>query len=411
MAIKHPAVLVLLLLIVCPAALAQADAYQKVAIVTFSYGPAGISTVSSEIQYGVPPHLDIQSGTLSGALLDAGHNPITTFSMQDPRALMETGDGSGTSAPGTGSPASPTGEFGITVPYTPALKYISLTDSATGTTLVTADVTPAVAAFSRLYPNDPDLLAVSGQGAARTPSPVPVAMLATGILLMGICACAYYLLYLHLRPERVLIVDDEKEVVDVFSLLLEKKGYTTLRAYSGEECLRLLKPWWKRPDLILLDVKMYPMDGWETLEEIKRKPSLKKIPVLMLTGTAPTPAQARKFGLCIDDYIVKPVSAQELYGSIDYVMKRRETIKMEIQAATLAGYEKEMVCEYARLRRRVEVDKKLLGILHTDRAAIPAATPEERTREIDNVQREIQSRQETLEQLLVKLSPVIHPPS
>ena len=65
----------------------------------------------------------------------------------------------------------------------------------------------------------------------------------------------------------ILVVDDSPFIVDVFVTMLERGGYRTVAAYGGEECLEILKT--VTPDLILLDIMMEPMDGWETLEKIK----------------------------------------------------------------------------------------------------------------------------------------------
>ncbi len=80
----------------------------------------------------------------------------------------------------------------------------------------------------------------------------------------------------------ILVVDDSPFIVDVFVTMLERGGYRTVAAYGGEECLEILKT--VTPDLILLDIMMEPMDGWETLEKIKENSQTKEIPVLMLTA-------------------------------------------------------------------------------------------------------------------------------
>ena len=80
----------------------------------------------------------------------------------------------------------------------------------------------------------------------------------------------------------ILVVDDSPFIVDVFVTMLERGGYRTVAAYGGEECLEILKT--VTPDLILLDIMMEPVDGWETLERIKENPETKDIPVLMLTA-------------------------------------------------------------------------------------------------------------------------------
>ena len=407
MEMKKYAGLVVLLLLLVPAAAAQENPYQKIAVITFSFTGTGITEISSEIRYGTAPHMDIQTGTINGLLLDRQHRTINEFSIRDPRIQVGEGDGSGGGLAGS-TQYSPYGEFGVIIPYTPDLQYVTLEDSATGDTLATVDLSPAIGNFQQVYPQDPDMQS-AGNAAAAGQSPVTGGILiAAGIIAIAVSGAAYYLVFFRHRAKRILIVDDEKEIVEVFSLLLERKGYTTMKAYSGPECLSLLTSWWKRPDLILLDIMMAPMDGWETLEKIKNHPSLKGIPVLMMTGFTPTPAQVRRYGLCIDDFIQKPVNAADLYSAIGHVLERRRLIRQDIRAAMKAGYEKETVCTYARLRRSVEVDKKLLGILS---AGSPEKKPSLDTfsRDIAAVNREVQSREELFNQLRMKLAPALLP--
>ena len=99
----------------------------------------------------------------------------------------------------------------------------------------------------------------------------------------------------------ILVVDDSPFIVDVFVTMLERGGYRSVAAYGGEECLDILKT--VTPDLILLDIMMEPMDGWETLEKIKENPSTKEIPVLMLTAKQLTPTEAEEYGIFIEDYV------------------------------------------------------------------------------------------------------------
>ncbi len=101
----------------------------------------------------------------------------------------------------------------------------------------------------------------------------------------------------------ILVVDDSPFIVDVFVTMLERGGYRTVAAYGGEECLEILKT--VTPDLILLDIMMEPVDGWETLEKIKENPQTKDIPVLMLTAKQLTPGEAQEYGIYIEDYVFK----------------------------------------------------------------------------------------------------------
>jgi len=202
------------------------------------------------------------------------------------------------------------------------------------------------------------------------PDPASI-LLAFGIIL--ICAAGAIYLYVRKIPQkkphemphktRILIVDDEPQVLEVFSLILEMEGYDTITASCGKECLSLLTDKKNSPDTILLDIMMYPMDGWETLESIKKDPELRKIPVLMLTGKQLLPEEAKQYGICIEDYLLKPVIPHELINAIEYVLNRKKTIDAEIQNAIHAGHDKTIVCEYAKLARRVDVDRKLMKII------------------------------------------------
>ena len=148
-------------------------------------------------------------------------------------------------------------------------------------------------------------------------------------------------------PEKpvVLIVDDEPNIVELITISLRTKGYATLNANSGNACLDILKK--QIPDLILLDVRMEPMDGWQTLEQIKKTPDFKSIPVLMLTGDALTAQRAKQYNICMDDYITKPFLLEDLYTAIDRILMRKQKLKETLALAKNIGIEKEKLCEYA----------------------------------------------------------------
>lgn len=161
----------------------------------------------------------------------------------------------------------------------------------------------------------------------------------------------------------VLVVDDSAFIVDVFVTMLERGGYHTVAAYGGEEALELLEN--VKPDLILLDIMMEPMDGWETLERIKENPSSKDIPVLMLTAKQLTPLEAQEYGIYIEDYVLKPVTHRELYAAIEHVVKRRHSINADIEIAKKSGFDNELINEYARLFKSIDVNRRLMKILET----------------------------------------------
>jgi CheY-like chemotaxis protein len=161
----------------------------------------------------------------------------------------------------------------------------------------------------------------------------------------------------------ILVVDDSPFIVDVFVTMLERGGYRAIAAYSGLECLDILKN--IKPDLILLDIMMEPIDGWETLEQIKRNPETKEIPVLMLTAKQLSPEEAQTYGMYIEDYVLKPITHRELYDTIEHVLKRRNTIKLDVEEAKKAGFDQGIIDEYSRLAKSVDVNTRLLKILET----------------------------------------------
>jgi CheY-like chemotaxis protein len=161
----------------------------------------------------------------------------------------------------------------------------------------------------------------------------------------------------------ILVVDDSPFIVDVFVTMLERGGYRTVAAYGGEECLEILKT--VTPDLILLDIMMEPVDGWETLERIKENPKTKDIPVLMLTAKQLSPTEAQEYGIYIEDYVLKPITHRELYDAIEHVLKRQQSIKSDIDLAKQSGFDTELIAEYARLSKSIDVNKRLMKILET----------------------------------------------
>jgi two-component system, OmpR family, response regulator len=160
----------------------------------------------------------------------------------------------------------------------------------------------------------------------------------------------------------VLVVDDNPSIVDIFVNMLEQGGYRVLSATSGEGALEILKN--SRPDVILLDILMEPMDGWQTLEQIKAGPStIASIPVMMLTAKPLSPDEAQKFGLSIEDYINKPITRRALYDAIDRFFKRRDRMETHMQIAGESGATPEILQEFRTLCRATDVQKRLLRIL------------------------------------------------
>jgi two-component system, OmpR family, response regulator len=163
----------------------------------------------------------------------------------------------------------------------------------------------------------------------------------------------------------IMIVDDSPYIVDGLVALLKRRGYQPVPAHGGDECLSLLQT--TRPDLILLDIMMEPMDGWETLEFIKKNPVTKDIPVLMFSAKKITPSEAEEHSMSIDDFVSKPVNPMQLLESIEQVFERRKDVAMEALLARDAGLDQTIIEEYSSLRKNIEVDRNLLSVLKTSR--------------------------------------------
>jgi len=159
----------------------------------------------------------------------------------------------------------------------------------------------------------------------------------------------------------ILIVDDSPYIVDGLVALLKRKDYKAVPAHSGEEALALLGT--VTPDLVLLDIMMEPMDGWETLDHIKSNPATRDLPVLMFSAKKITAEEAEEHCLNIEDFVSKPVNPAQLLDAIKRIFERRNDLKMEAIIARDAGLDAGLIAEYTALRKSIEVDRHLLQVL------------------------------------------------
>lgn len=116
---------------------------------------------------------------------------------------------------------------------------------------------------------------------------------------------------------RILIIDDEKPIVEILKYNLEKNGYSTIEAYDGEEGLRLAQE--KNPDLILLDVMLPKMDGFTVLRILRQTMTT---PILMLTAKEEEVDKVLGLELGADDYVTKPFSMRELIARVKANLRR-----------------------------------------------------------------------------------------
>jgi CheY-like chemotaxis protein len=364
--------------------------YDKIVQIRLTPADSGYQVSSMEMRYGSAPHLDVKTGVLNGKLLDAGGNELSSFALRDPGIVQADILG----PPGSDSLIGYTGTAGtggmtITVPYLPDMKTFRLSDTRSGAVLVTADLASPVTLFCTDYPMDPDCLIQAAPQNAAAPDSSTMFVLATIFSASVIMAAGLAIMTIRRRaaasvvtalpgkgPEKqtVLVVDDDPDMVEVIRQFLDMEGYATISASSGRECLDILRH--QVPDLVLLDVLMAPMNGWQTLEQIKNDPKTKPIPVLMLTGKRLTSAEARQYNICIDDYITKPFRHEEIFAAIDNILQRKKRLKENLVLAKEAGLDREEFCELARLSRRISVNKKIITILQGPEGVPAWAEPE-----------------------------------
>ncbi|MCU4165474.1 response regulator transcription factor [Carboxylicivirga caseinilyticus] len=119
---------------------------------------------------------------------------------------------------------------------------------------------------------------------------------------------------------KILLVDDEPDIIEFLGYNLRKEGFTVFTANNGEQGLKVAQA--EIPELIILDVMMPEMDGIETCEEIKRIPALKNSIVAFLTARGEDYSQIAGFDAGADDYITKPIKPKVLISRVKALLKR-----------------------------------------------------------------------------------------
>jgi len=164
----------------------------------------------------------------------------------------------------------------------------------------------------------------------------------------------------HAVKATVLIVDDSTFIVEGLVAILQR-SYRAIPSFSGEECISILGH--ETPDVIVLDIMMEPMDGWETLARIKENPATRTIPVLMFTAKKITPEEAETHRVWIGDVLIKPVSPKELISAIEKLLERDRRNKAIVRYLEDAGIPRTTIDAYVTRSANLEVDRSLLATL------------------------------------------------
>ena len=122
---------------------------------------------------------------------------------------------------------------------------------------------------------------------------------------------------------RVVCIEDEPEMIDLVKLILSRKGYQVVGAMGGREGLEAIAR--EKPDIVLLDLMMPDMDGWEVYQKMKANDETKGIPVIVVTAKAQSIDKVLGLHIAkVDDYLTKPFGPQDLLESVEKVLARRE---------------------------------------------------------------------------------------
>lgn len=123
-----------------------------------------------------------------------------------------------------------------------------------------------------------------------------------------------------MTPIRVVCVEDEPEMIDLVRLILSREGFEVIGASGGVEGLQAIED--LQPNLVLLDLMMPDMDGWEVYQRMKSNPATSNIPVIVVTARAQSIDKVLGLHIAkVDDYITKPFGPNELLKSVERVLE------------------------------------------------------------------------------------------
>ncbi|HEY3310169.1 MAG TPA: response regulator [Anaerolineales bacterium] len=125
--------------------------------------------------------------------------------------------------------------------------------------------------------------------------------------------------------KHIVCVEDESDMLELLQIILRRKGYKVSAATGGLEGLRMIREF--KPDLVLLDLMMLDMDGWEVYQQMKADENTKNIPVIIVTAKAQSIDKVLGLHIAkVDDYITKPFSPSDLLDSVTKVLAKHEKV-------------------------------------------------------------------------------------
>jgi len=125
--------------------------------------------------------------------------------------------------------------------------------------------------------------------------------------------------------KHILCIEDEPEMIDLIRLILGRRGFEVSGAAGGTAGLKAVRE--QLPDLVLLDLMMPDMDGWEVYQQMKAEEATRNIPVIVVTAKAQSIDKVLGLHIAkVDDYIAKPFSPQELMNSVEKILNQKKVV-------------------------------------------------------------------------------------
>jgi DNA-binding response OmpR family regulator len=159
----------------------------------------------------------------------------------------------------------------------------------------------------------------------------------------------------------ILLIDDNPDILMLYAKMMQSCGYEPITAIGSDECQTILSG--KIPDFILLDIMMSPVDGWRILEKLKADDRTSSIPVLILTAKIPTFDEISRYIDRIDDYIMKPLTREDLCTRLSGAITRSEIINARVDHAKRSGIDPAIIEDYRRLSKKCYLYGVFSGII------------------------------------------------
>ena len=162
----------------------------------------------------------------------------------------------------------------------------------------------------------------------------------------------------------LLFVDDYDMLRKIYVDILSDAGYQVMEAADAVLCMEALSK--AIPDLILLDIMMKPVDGWETLLQIRSFPPAAGVPIVMISGKAILPAEVVRYGPLIDGFLRKPLQNAALIASIAEFLSWFEDLKAQCEDARAHGVDDASVASFFSLKRQDHSITRMLTMIRKE---------------------------------------------